>query len=92
MIQIGSYFGREPIKRTEVEVRVAKLKNGKATGKDEVTREMIKVGGDKWWTGFGSCVISLFRVVLCRKTGDHRCSLHCTRVKEGGQNVAFKEV
>ena len=28
-------------------MRVDKLKNGKATGKDEITREMIKVGGDK---------------------------------------------
>ena len=27
----------EPIRRTEVEVRVGKLKNGKAAGKDEVT-------------------------------------------------------
>ena len=29
-----------------VEVRVGKLKNGKAAGKDEVTGEMIKGGGD----------------------------------------------
>ena len=28
----GNYFGREPIRRTEVKVRVGKLKNGKATG------------------------------------------------------------
>ena len=31
----------------EVEVRVGKLKNGKATGKDEVTGEMIKSGGNR---------------------------------------------
>ena len=42
----GNYFGVEPIKRTEVEVRVGKLKNGKVAGKDEVTREMIKSGSD----------------------------------------------
>ena len=28
-------------------MRVKKLKNGKAAGKDEVTREMVKGGGDK---------------------------------------------
>ena len=31
----------------EVEVRVGKLKNEKATGKDEVTGEMIKGGGNR---------------------------------------------
>ena len=40
-----NYFRREPIRGTEVEVRVGKLKNGKAAGKDEVTEEMIKGGG-----------------------------------------------
>ena len=34
------------MKRTEVEVRVEKLKNRKAAGKNEVTGEMIKGGGD----------------------------------------------
>ena len=33
--------------RAEVEVRVDKLKNGKAAGKDEITGEMIKGGGDR---------------------------------------------
>ena len=40
-------FGGEPIGRAEVEVRVGKLKNGKATGKDEIIGEMIKGGGDR---------------------------------------------
>ena len=35
------------IRRMEVGVRVGKLKNGKAVGKDKVIREMIKGGGDK---------------------------------------------
>ena len=39
-------FGGEQIGRAEVEVRLSKLKNGNATGKDEITREMIKGGGD----------------------------------------------
>ena len=39
-VQRGNYFRGEPIK-TEVEVRVRKLKNGKATGKDEVMGEII---------------------------------------------------
>ena len=33
----GNYFGGDPIKRGEVEVRVEKLKNVKATSKDEIT-------------------------------------------------------
>ena len=40
-------FGGDPIRRTEVEVRVGKLKNGEAAGKDEVTREMVKGGGNR---------------------------------------------
>ena len=43
----GNYFGGEPIRRTKVEVKVGKLKNGKAAGKGEVTGEMIKGGGDR---------------------------------------------
>ena len=42
-----TYFGEEPIRRTEVEVRVRKIENGKAIGKDEVTGEMIKGGGER---------------------------------------------
>ena len=33
-------------RKTEVEERVKKLKKGKAAGKDEVTEEMVKCGGD----------------------------------------------
>ena len=46
-IQIGNYFGGEPIGRAEVEARVDKFKNGKVAGKDEITVEMIKGGGDR---------------------------------------------
>ena len=46
-VRRGSYFGGKPIRRTEVELRVGKLKNEKAPGKDEGTRELIKGGGDK---------------------------------------------
>ena len=41
----GKYFGGVPIRKMEIEVRLGKLKNGKATVKDKVTGEMIK-GGD----------------------------------------------
>ena len=44
-IQRGNQFRGEPTGRAEVEVRVGKLKNGKAAGKDEITGEMIKSGG-----------------------------------------------
>ena len=46
-IRRGNYFGGEPIMRTKDEVRVGKLKNGKAGGKDEVTGETIKGGGNR---------------------------------------------
>ena len=42
----GNYFGRQPVRRTEVEVRVGKLKNGKAGGKDEIIGEMEKGGSE----------------------------------------------
>ena len=43
----GAHREREPIKRTEVEVTVGKLDNGKAEDKDEVSGKMIKDGGEK---------------------------------------------
>ena len=39
-------FG-EPIRRAEVEVIVGKLKNGKASNKNEITGKMVKGGGDR---------------------------------------------
>ena len=56
-IRSGNYFGGEPIGSAEVEVRVGKLKNGKATGKDEITGEMIKLEVTGWWIGSGGYVI-----------------------------------
>ena len=46
-VRRGNYFGGEPVRRTEVEVRVGKFKNEKTAGKDEVAGEMIKGGGDR---------------------------------------------
>ena len=46
-IQRVNYFGGKPIGKDEVEVSVGKLKNGKATGNDKITGEMIKGGGDR---------------------------------------------
>ena len=43
-VQRGNCFGGELIRKTEIEVRVRKLKNGKAASKHEVTGEMIKGG------------------------------------------------
>ena len=46
-VQRGKYFGGELIKRSEVEMRMGKLRNGKTAGKDEgVTEDVIKDGGD----------------------------------------------
>ena len=46
-IRRGNYFGGEAIGRAEAEVRLVKLKNGKAAGKDEISGAMIKGGGDR---------------------------------------------
>ena len=46
-IQRGIYFEGELIGKAEAQVRVGKLKNGKAAGKDEITGEKIKGGGDR---------------------------------------------
>ena len=43
-VRRGNHFRGEPIRKPEVEDRVKKLKHGKATGKDEVTRERVKGG------------------------------------------------
>ena len=46
-IRRGNYFGGEPVGRAEVEVRVGKLRSGKAASKDEIPGERIKGGGDR---------------------------------------------
>ena len=45
-VQRGNSFGGEPIRKIEVEERVKKHNDRKAAGKDEVTEEMVKCGGD----------------------------------------------
>ena len=70
-IRRSNYFGGEPVGRAEVELRVGKLKNEKATGKDEITGERIKGGGNRvvdWiWRLY---VLWSFRLVLFLKIGD----------------------
>ena len=46
-IRRGNYFGGMSIGRVEVDVRVGKVKSGKAAGGDEITGEMIKGGGGR---------------------------------------------
>ena len=46
-IRRGNYFGRELVGRAKVDARVGNLKNEKAAGMDEITREMIKGGGER---------------------------------------------
>ena len=43
----GNYFRGEKIGKAEIEVRVGKLKYGNSAGKDEITGEIIKSGGDR---------------------------------------------
>ena len=42
-----NYFREVSIRRAEVEVRERNLRNVKATGKDDISGEMIKGGGDR---------------------------------------------
>ena len=42
-----NYFGEVSIRRAEVGVRERNLRNVKATGKDDISGEMIKGGGDR---------------------------------------------
>ena len=42
-----NYLRGEAIGRAEVEIRVGKLKTGKAAGRNEITKEMIKGGDDR---------------------------------------------
>ena len=58
-IRRDKYFGGEPTGRDEIEVKVSKLKKGEAAGKDEITGEMKKGGGDRvvdwiWSLGNGT--------------------------------------
>ena len=46
-VRRGIYFREEPIRTTEVEVRMWKLKNEKAASKDEVIGEMVKGEGER---------------------------------------------
>ena len=56
-IRSGNFFGGELIGRAEVEVSVGKLKNGKDTGGDEITGEIIKGGGNRGVVGYEGHVI-----------------------------------
>ena len=87
-IQRGCYLGGEPIRRAEVEVRVGKLKNGKATGKDEITRDLIKGGGERvvdWiWR---LCNMTLESGVV---SGDWRSKVIVPLYKGTGERTEFK--
>ena len=67
-VQRGNSFGVATIRRTEIETRVRKLKNGEAAGKDKVLGKMIKGGGNI----VVNCVIWPFGIVLCLKHGGLR--------------------
>ena len=45
-VQRGNNFGGLPIRRTEVKLKLKKLKNGKTARKHEVTGQILKGGGD----------------------------------------------
>ena len=69
-IQRGNYLGGNPIGRAEVEVRVRKLKNGKAAGQDEIIEEMINGGGDRVLDWICRLCNMTFENDVVLKTGD----------------------
>ena len=66
-IQRGNHFRGYQIVRAEV--RMGKLKNGKAEGKDEITGGMIKDGGNRVVDWISRLCNMLLRMV-CLETGD----------------------
>ena len=44
-VQRGSYFGGEPDRKTEMDLRVRKFRNGKDARKDEVIGKMVRDEG-----------------------------------------------
>ena len=88
----GNYVGGQPIGRAEVEVRIGKLKKGKATCKDEITEEMIKGGGDRVLDWIQRLCNMAFESVVVPKYWKYTVMFHCARVKERGLNLVIIEV
>ena len=88
----GYYFKGKPIGKVEVEVRVGKLKNGKAASKDEIKGEMIKGGGDKVVDWIWRLCNMAFENGGVSEDWRSVVIVPRTRVKERGLNVRTIEV
>ena len=88
----GKYFGGEPIGRAEDEVRVGKRKGRKVAGRDEITGEMIKGGGDRVVDWLWRLCNMVFENGVVPEDWRSAMIVHLTRVKERGMNVKFLEV
>ena len=70
-VRRGNYFGGEPIRRAEVELRMGKVKSGKALGKNEVKGKMLKGEGDRLVNWMESVQFSKFKSSIVPE--DWRC-------------------
>ena len=89
-VKRGIYLGGDPIRRTDVEVRLGKLKNGKVASKDEVTGEMVKGGGDmvlNWIWRFGNMAFE--NGIVCK---DWRSTVIASLYKGRGLNLRILDV
>ena len=91
-VQRGNYFGGEPIRRKEVEVRVGKLKNKKIAGKDEVTGEVIKGGGNRTVDWIWRLCNMAFKSGVVPEDCRYAVIVHSTRVMARRHNAAIVEV
>ena len=81
----------EPIRRTEVQVRVERLKNGKAAGKNKITGEIIKGGGGDNGGGLDlQTGVWNFESGVMAEDWRSAAIFHCTRVMQKGLNVRTK--
>ena len=85
-VQRENYLRGEPIRKIEVE------KNGKAAGKDKVTEEMVKAGGDMVLDWIWKLCNMAFESDVPEDWRSAVIVPHCTRVKERGLNFRTIEV
>ena len=73
-------------------MRVGKLKNRKAAGRDEITGEMIKGGGDRVVDWIWRLCNMAFESGVVPEDWRSAVIVHCTRVKERNLSVRTIEV
>ena len=81
-VRSENYFEGEPIRKIEVKERVKELKNGKSAGKDEITEQMVKGGGDMVVDWIWKLYNMTFESDVVPEDLRSGVIVHCTRVKQ----------